>query len=122
MAAQAGSARLRIGRFSVRTGVQDDQRKLAIAGELDLASAPRLERAVAAAIAAGARRVILDLRRLEFIDASGLHVVMQARDTCREVGCEFALVPGPRQVQRVFELTGTLGNLQLSGEAELERP
>jgi anti-anti-sigma factor len=100
--------------------VRGDERRLALAGELDLASAPKLARAVASAIAAGARRVILDLRQLDFIDASGLHVLMQARERSREAGCEFAVVPGPRQVQRVFELTGVLTDLELRGEVEVE--
>jgi anti-anti-sigma factor len=106
----------------VRTHVQHEQRTLAIAGELDLASALKLERAVGAALAAGARRLILDLRRLEFIDAAGLHSVVEAREACRKQGCEFALVPGPRQVQRVFELTGTMKTLRFSAAAEAERP
>jgi anti-anti-sigma factor len=118
--APAGSGRPRIGRFALRTGVRGDERRLALAGELDLASTPKLARAVSSAIAAGARRVILDLRELDFIDASGLHVVMQARESCRETGCEFAVVPGPRQVQRVFELTGVLSDLELRGEVEVE--
>jgi len=119
---QGTGARLRVGRFSVRTHDEKAQRTLAIGGELDLASTAKLTRAVSAALSTGARRLILDLRRLEFIDASGLHAVVEARDVCREAGCEFALVPGPRQVQRVFELTGTLKTLHFSGAAEVEAP
>jgi anti-sigma B factor antagonist len=114
--------RVRFGRFAVRTHVEPGRRTLALGGELDLASAPKLERAVGAALTAGARRLVLDLRRLEFIDASGLHSVVQAREACRREGCEFALVPGPRQVQRVFELTGTLKTLEFSGPAGVEAP
>jgi anti-anti-sigma factor len=111
----------RLARFGVRTHVESDRRTLVVVGELDLASAPKLARAVSAALRAGARRLILDLRRLEFIDASGLHAVVAARDLCREEGCEFALVPGPRQVQLVFELTGTLSSLRFSSPTEAER-
>ncbi len=113
-------ARPRIGRFSVRTHIDDRQRTLAMTGELDLASALKLERTVDAALAAGASRVILDMRRLEFIDASGLHSIVQASDACREAGCEFMLVPGPHHVQRVFELTGMLKALKFSRAAEAE--
>jgi anti-sigma B factor antagonist len=110
-----------IGRFNVLMHASAGRRTLVLVGELDLASAPELEGAVAAALEAGAQRIVLDLRRLDFIDASGLHAVVDASDACREQGCEFALVPGSRQVQRVFEMTGTLASLRFSPTAQTDR-
>ena len=43
---------------------------ISLAGELDIASAPELEHAIDHAAASGARLVIVDLRRLEFMDST----------------------------------------------------
>jgi anti-sigma B factor antagonist len=76
-------------------------------GELDLQSAELLERAVARLRGDGHDHVVVDLRRVEFIDSTGLRVLIGLhRDAARE-GRSLSLVPGPRPVQRIFELTAT---------------
>jgi anti-sigma B factor antagonist len=75
-------------------------------GELDLDTAPRLEQELAAARAAGARSVVLDLRDLTFMDSTGLRLVIRWDTAAKEEGFEFAIVPGVEVVQRVFRLTG----------------
>ena len=49
--------------------------------------------------------VVLDLRGLEFMDSSGLRLVVLADMRAREAGRRFALVTGPETVHRVFEIT-----------------
>jgi anti-anti-sigma factor len=75
-------------------------------GELDLETAPRLDQELRATRAAGAARVLLDLRELTFMDSTGLRLVIQWDRVAREQGFAFAIVPGPEVVQRVFRLTG----------------
>ena len=53
----------------------------------------------------GLGTVVLDLRGLEFIDSSGLRLVVLADMQAREAGRRFALVRGPETVHRVFEIT-----------------
>ncbi len=64
------------GGFRVSTTTDGDEVVVAIAGEIDLATAPR----VAAAFAAldGARNVRVDLTEVTFLDASGLNVFVHA--------------------------------------------
>jgi anti-sigma B factor antagonist len=75
-------------------------------GELDLSGAAvldvELER-LAADPELGT--VVLDLRGLEFMDSSGLRLVVQADMRAREAGRRFVLVKGPDTVHRVFEIT-----------------
>lgn len=78
---------------------------LALFGELDLATAPRLRNAFEAAESAGATRLTVDLRGLEFIDAAGLRVLLAANRRAQENGHRFSLLKGRRAVQRLFELT-----------------
>src|SRR5450432_2023644 len=65
-----------------------------VAGEVDIATAPDLERALLAAEARG-RSVVLDLRALDFIDSSGVHVIIAAHHRARQRGRRLALVRGP---------------------------
>ena len=52
---------------------------LTVRGELDMASGPRLELAVDSAIRGSVGAFVLDLCDLEFLDSSGLSVVLRAR-------------------------------------------
>ena len=49
--------------------------------------------------------VVLDMRGLEFMDSSGLRLVVLADMRAREAGRRFALVRGPETMHRVFEIT-----------------
>lgn len=88
---------------------QDEAAVLALSGELDIASAPDFERALADLDGSEATsRLVLDLSELTFMDSTGLRALLLARQRAVESDRELILRPGPRQVQRVFELSGTL--------------
>ena len=76
-------------------------------GELDLESAPVLEREVIRLRADGHDRIVVDLHRVEFIDSTGLRVLIGLHRAAQREGRSLSLVPGPRPVQRIFELTAT---------------
>jgi len=52
------------------------------------------------------RRAVLDLGRLIFVDAAGLHSLLHLHAECLSASTTLTIMPGPRSVQRVFELTG----------------
>jgi anti-sigma B factor antagonist len=83
---------------------------LAPRGELDLATAPLLEQAVLAQ-ASDARRVVVDLRKLSFIDSSGLRTLVHLTRWAHEDERELAFVRAGPRVHRVFELSGIAGVL-----------
>jgi anti-sigma B factor antagonist len=80
-------------------------------GELDIATAPDVARAIRQLYAAGFTRVILDLRELSFMDSAGVHMVIEAHRAAQRAGAELELVAGPPHVQRAFELTATAESL-----------
>ena len=80
---------------------------MAAVGELDLQSAGVLERAVARLRAGGHDRIVVDLRQVGFIDSTGLRVLLGLHRDAQREGRAISLVPGPRPVQRIFELTAT---------------
>jgi anti-anti-sigma factor len=85
-----------------------DATVLALSGELDIASAPGLERALDEFGASIPRRLVIDLTEVTFMDSTGLRALLLARQRTEDGDHELLLRPGPRQVQRVFELSGTL--------------
>ena len=92
--------------FSVEEHNQGGASVLTVAGELDLRTSPELEERLSRAFDAGAELVILDLRGIEFMDSTGLRVLLSAHQRAHESGRRFALVRGADQVERVLTLTG----------------
>lgn len=76
-------------------------------GELDLTSAPELERELREVESSRPDRLVIDLAGLEFMDSTGLRTLLEARDRSLSQGYALALRRGQRQVQRVLELTRT---------------
>jgi anti-anti-sigma factor len=75
-------------------------------GELDLSGAAVLEAELERlAEDPELATVVLDMRGLEFMDSSGLRLVVVADMRAREAGRRFALVRGDETVHRVFEIT-----------------
>lgn len=94
--------------LEIRRAGDDLGTVIQLAGELDLESAPQLERQLQELVAISPGRLLIDLSGLEFMDSSGLAVIVRAQRTARDHGHTLALRPGPSQVQRLFELTGLL--------------
>jgi anti-anti-sigma factor len=74
---------------------------LVLSGSLDRGSVQELERVTG---------ITLDLRGLTYIEAIGVAVIGLRCGLCRRQGYEFALIRGPRSIQRAFERAG-LGEL-----------
>ena len=100
--------------FSVEVHDEDRAVVIGVSGELDLASSPSLERELERGAAAKAELVIVDLRELEFMDSTGLSVLVRAHQRAGEYGQRFAVVKGPQQVQRLLSLTGVADRLTLA--------
>ncbi|MDA0180224.1 STAS domain-containing protein [Solirubrobacter phytolaccae] len=78
---------------------------LVLTGELDLAGAPDLNEALTEAREAGGA-LTLDLSELEFIDSSGLGVLVRFHNAAEAAGYEYSVIAGPPQVHRAFVLSG----------------
>jgi anti-anti-sigma factor len=77
---------------------------ISVEGELDLAVAGELQAAIDRA--AGAERVIVDLEPCEFIDSTGIAVLIRGREALIAAGGSLAICSPNRQVLRVLEVTG----------------
>ena len=99
------------GQLDLQVFVAGGEQTLRIAGELDIATQPLLANAIDGMDIEAADVITLDMRRLRFLDSSGLHVILVLRDYCERAATELRIIPGPIAVQRVFEITGVLESL-----------
>jgi anti-anti-sigma factor len=79
---------------------------LVLTGELDLASGETFSDRLKAVEAGRPELITLDLSGLRFLDSSGLALVVRAHTRARNEGRRLVIIPGPPQVQRVFDITG----------------
>jgi anti-sigma B factor antagonist len=87
--------------------VDPDRERVVVmpAGEIDVATIGRLRDQVQELLDAGFGALVLDLRRVDFLDSTGLRYVLELARMGRD-GLDFAVIPGPPAVQRVFEVAG----------------
>jgi anti-anti-sigma factor len=82
-----------------------DERVIRLRGELDIECAPDLERVLLRSRPAG-QRVVLDLSGLEFMDSTGLRVLLRARAAADEGRWQIYLRDVPPTIRRLFDMTG----------------
>jgi anti-sigma B factor antagonist len=97
---------MRPGDLTIEDHVEGARHRLALSGELDLANAQELIQTVGGLCDAGASEIVLDLRKLAFMDSTGLRAIAECLSLSRSHSCAFSLTPAPAQVQRVFEIAG----------------
>ena len=92
---------------------------LRIRGEVDIYTAPRLKEAVLTALSGGATSLAFDLSAVEFLDSTGLQVLMSAKKRAAERGGDVYLVGVGGQIRRVFSLLSLEKIFQICREADL---
>ena len=98
--------------FSITVDEQDGHVAIAARGELDLATAPAFEAAVLPVVSHGGHAVI-DLRALEFMDSSGVRVIVAAHLAAGEHDGRLSLVrlDPASPIHRVLAISGLDGVL-----------
>ncbi|MEU2561313.1 STAS domain-containing protein [Streptomyces longispororuber] len=78
-----------------------------VAGDLDLDSTPWLAGELLAAVASGARSVVVDMRDVSFCDCCALNVLRTSSESAHDFGVRFS-IQGPLApvVGRLFQITG----------------
>lgn len=108
--------------FEVDVHRQNGTPMLSVRGELDLASSPLLEQALERAAQDSPSLVIIDLRELDFMDSTGLSVLIRAHQRAQELGHRLGIVNGSRQVRRLLSLTGVADRLTIVDQPEELEP
>jgi len=104
--------------FRVEVRSEDGAPLLFVKGELDLASSPALEQELERVTADSPSLIIIDLRELDFMDSTGLSVLIRAHQRAQEQGRRLGIVNGSRQVRRLLNLTGVADRLTIVDQPE----
>jgi anti-sigma B factor antagonist len=80
-------------------------------GELDVYTAPRLRAALDSEPATAG--LVVDLSGLDFIDSTGLGVIVATHQRLSDAGGQLVLAVGSDRVERPFKLAGLLGVLNV---------
>lgn len=96
--------------FDVGVSEREGWTVVAVVGELDVATAPRLRQELHRVVGAGSApdagpAVVLDLAGVDFLDSTGLGVIIGILKRVRTQGGDLRLAAAPHRVTRVFEVT-----------------
>jgi anti-sigma B factor antagonist len=97
--------------FKVQSETLDGVRVIAVQGELDLNTVPQLEEPLDAALASSSSTLVIDLSDCEFIDSTGIALIVRAWQQLNHVTDgqkrgRFALCCVNDQVRRLLDITG----------------
>ena len=88
------------------TNDRGDLTVVSVKGEVDLYTAPSLKESVADLVTSGRSKIAVDLGEVEFMDSTGLGVLIGALRRCREAGGSLTLIAPREPVLKVLAITG----------------
>ncbi len=97
--------------FAVDSEFDPPRVTLVVKGELDLAGAPSLERAIEALPWPRLGELTFDLAEVTFIDSAGLAVLIRASQRAATDGLRFSVVRIPSQARKLFKIAGVIDAL-----------
>ena len=103
--------------------LEDGIRAFTVRGELDMNTAPELEEKLEGALAEPASKIVLDLCECEFIDSTGIALVVRSwqrldRDADGEGEGRLVLCSHNHQVRRLLEITGVESSIPMFEDRE----
>lgn len=101
-----------------RLVVDEELVLVVIAGELDLADEPKADLAVDFVVSLAPPKVLVDLTPCEFVDATGLRILLQAQRRIRQAGSRIVFAGPSPQVRRILDLTGVDEQLALAEDRD----
>jgi anti-sigma B factor antagonist len=99
----------------------DGYEVLAVEGEIDIATAPRMIAALNEVLAEIESPLVVDLSSVVFMDSTGLALLMNARRRVVRLGQGFAIVCPPGPIGRVFEIADMVESLRVFPDRESAR-
>ena len=104
---QARTSNVREVELKVTCRQQGEYVVMSVQGEIDLYTVPRLQRELAAALAAGGPvRLAVDLSGVDFCDSTGVNVLLAAHRQARDQGGDLELAAPRPAVRKILQVTG----------------
>jgi anti-sigma B factor antagonist len=89
-----------------------------VAGDIDVATAPRLRERLVGHISEGRTHLVLDLEAVDLLDSTGLGVIVGVLKRARTAGGDVRLVATRPGIRKVFEITALDRTMPLAESAE----
>jgi anti-sigma B factor antagonist len=106
--------------FEINVVRDRESATVTLAGELDIATVPRVEEAIEATLTGGEVQMLtVDLSGLGFVDSSGLRLFIVLDQRAAEQGWELRLLRPDAQVLTVFRVSGVEENLPFVEDASV---
>jgi anti-sigma B factor antagonist len=99
--------------FSIAVVRAREEVRVHAIGELDLAATPKLQAQIGALLADGSEQLTIDLRRVTFIDLTGVRLLLKLAQDASDDGWRLSLIQDHGQVRRILTLTGAVDRLPI---------
>ena len=92
--------------LTLATREVDDRAVVAVGGEIDVYTAPKLRDCIAELVGAGAYDIVIDLEAVEFLDSTGLGVLVGGLKKVRAHDGSLELICTQERLLKIFRITG----------------
>ena len=92
--------------LSLSTKTEGDRTVVTVGGEIDVYTAPKLREQLIDLVSTGNYHLIVDMEGVDFLDSTGLGVLVAGLNRAREVGGSLSLVCPQERVLKLFRITG----------------
>lgn len=92
--------------LTLETREIDDKTLVAVGGEIDVYTAPKLRDTISEIVSGGAYNLVVDLSEVEFLDSTGLGVLVGGLKKVRAHDGSLALVCAEDRLLKIFRITG----------------
>jgi anti-sigma B factor antagonist len=92
--------------LSLSTHTQEDHTVLAVGGEIDVYTAPQLRERLIELVEGGNQHIVVDMEQVEFLDSTGLGVLVGGLKRVRAHDGSLRLVCAQERILKIFRITG----------------
>ncbi|MEO6472892.1 MAG: STAS domain-containing protein [Aeromicrobium sp.] len=92
--------------LSLKRRTQEPFEVIEVGGEVDVYTAPKLRESIVTAVDEGHNRLIVDVERVDFLDSTGLGVLVGSLKRVRAEGGSLDIVCTNERILKIFDITG----------------
>jgi anti-sigma B factor antagonist len=92
--------------LELETSERDGVAILSLRGEIDVYTAPRMRQAIVDLVDAGSLNIVVDMQNVDFLDSTGLGVLVEGLKRVRTRGGNLSIVITQDKILKIFDITG----------------
>ena len=104
--------------LDLETNEQEGRSVVSLRGEIDVYTAPRLRQALIDLVNGGANDIVVDMERVEFLDSTGLGVLVGGLKRVKSNEGSLRLVITQDRIMKIFDITGLSKVFPIHGSVE----